>query len=110
MDWCAEAVLGVNSVVDELALPAGLRDVAFAPVENAGDSTAPEPWGFPVPRPTALLLDRLTSPFSVLHAVDEGATLDLDEGDGAEAVEARRRHEIVSDGPEGQVKHPENRN
>lgn len=69
-----------------------------------------EPWGFPVPRQMALLFDRLPSPFSVGQAEAEGKELGLDAGDVAEALEAMRRHELVSEGPGGGVKHPEAKN
>lgn len=83
--------------------------------EAGRDPAAPEPWGFPVPRPMALLFDRLPSPFTVRQAMDEGAALRLDAGDVSEALEAMRRHELVSDAPaiDGEaayVRHPENRN
>lgn len=78
--------------------------------ESGRDPETPEPWAFPVPRPMALLFDRLPSPFSVEQAVDDGAALGLDAGEVSEALEQMRRHELVSDAPEGYVKHPEARN
>jgi hypothetical protein len=69
-----------------------------------------EPWGFPVPRPMALLFDRLPSPFNQQEAVAEGEALGLDASDVAEALEVMRRHELVSDAPTGFVKHPEAKN
>lgn len=69
-----------------------------------------EPWGFTVPRPMALLFDRLPSPFTAEEAVGEGEELGMDAIDVAEALREMRRRELMSDAPEGYVKHPEARN
>ncbi len=74
-----------------------------------------EAWAFPVPRPMALLFDRLPSPFTVEQALADGEALDLDAADVAEALHTMRRLELVSDAPSrdgaaSYVRHPENRN
>lgn len=67
----------------------------------------PEPWGFTVPRPMALLFDALPSPFTVAQAEAAGAEQGLDASAVADALREMRRRELVSDAAEGWVKHPE---
>lgn len=66
-----------------------------------------EPWGFPFPREAARLFDALPSPFTVADAEAEGERRGLGAEDVADALRTLRAHELVSDGPEGFVKHPE---
>lgn len=75
--------------------------------EAQRDPSAPEPWAFAVPRPMALLFDALPSPFTIDAALEAGAALGLDEAAVAEALHEMRARELVSDGPEGLVKHPD---
>lgn len=68
-----------------------------------------EPWGFPFPRPAAKLFDALPSPFTAEQAEAEGERQGLDAAGVSEALQTLRAHELVSDGPDGWVKHAEGR-
>ena len=73
-----------------------------------------EPWGFPVPRPMALVFDALPSPFTLAEAEAAGREHDLDAAAVADALREMRARELVSDAPEEEgptfVKHPEAKN
>lgn len=70
-----------------------------------------ESWGFPVPRPMALLFDALPSPFTVEQADAEAETQGLNTAGVTETLDQMRRHELVSDTADGSfVKHPEAKN